>query len=449
MAVYTQARAYPRKSFFLEMFTRDISLEDPLLDMIDNAIDGLARNYDPEMFKQIGALTGQNEGAKHRIDVAYSKKRIAISDNCGGIPFEIARDDVFNFGHSLTFEPPVSKQLGIYGVGLKRAAFKMGRRIRIVSRAQTDGFYLDWDVDKWSKKDDRLEDWTVPIRKAGGTRATKSRGTKIVVERLRPEVISVLETPEFDGRLRQRIATTYTWFLGTKVTVTLNGRNVDPFKIPLASSQGLRPAMEMASLDSVDATLWAGVTERGLKGREERNAGWYVMCNGRVVVAADKSDLTGWGEGAMPQWHDKYRGFVGLAFFTSDDALALPWTTTKRGLHRESAAYMTCLNRMRAIARPVLQFLNQQYGQDPEPSAIARELAKEARATDFRAVPRESIRFTPILPPKQKKKNTVTVHLTIALSKIVTAKRLLENPELEARDVVLGALDAFIELKGS
>ncbi len=33
------AKAYPRKHFFFEMFTRDLSLEDCVLDLIDNSID--------------------------------------------------------------------------------------------------------------------------------------------------------------------------------------------------------------------------------------------------------------------------------------------------------------------------------------------------------------------------------------------------------------------------
>jgi hypothetical protein len=37
------ARAYPTKEFFIEMFTRDISLEDCILDLIDNSIDSLIR----------------------------------------------------------------------------------------------------------------------------------------------------------------------------------------------------------------------------------------------------------------------------------------------------------------------------------------------------------------------------------------------------------------------
>lgn len=443
------ARAYPRKSFFLEMFTRDISLEDAILDMIDNAIDGLARNYAPEMFEKISALKPAEVRGRHKIAVTYSQKRITVADNCGGIPYKTARDEVFNFGHPMGFEPPVKGQLGVYGVGLKRAAFKTGRRLRMVSRAEQDGFFLDWNIASWGKRDEKLEEWTIPIRKAAGMRPTASRGTKVVVEQLRPEVLTVLATPEFGERLWERIATTYTWFLNTYVTVTLNGRAVQPFPIPLGRSEALEPARDVLDVGGVEVKLWAGITERGLKGREERHAGWYVMCNGRVVVAADKSNLTGWGEGAAPQWHDKYRGFVGLVFFTSSNPLSLPWTTTKRGLHRESPAYVVALNRMRSLGRPVLQFLSKQYGEDPEPSTWARELAKNVRPADVRSLPRTAAKFEPSLSPKQKRGDTVTVRLTIPQATIRIARKHLGNPELEARDVVLKALDAFIEMKGS
>ncbi len=448
MTAGASARAYPRKAFFIEMFTRDISLEDAILDLIDNALDGLARNYAPEMFKKISTLELAEVRGQHRIDITYSSKRIAVADNCGGIPFKSARDDVFNFGHPRAFEPAIAGQLGIYGVGLKRAAFKMGRRLRMVSRAAEDGFSLDWDIESWGDHDDDLEDWTIPIRKVSAMRKTASRGTKIVIERLRSEVQAVLASPEFDGRLWERIASTYTWFLDTYLTVTVNGRRVPPSRIPIGRSDEVTPAMELVTIGGVQVNLWAGVTDRGLKGREERNAGWYVMCNGRVVVAADKTDLTGWGGGSAPQWHDKYRGFVGLAFFTSSDALALPWTTTKRGIHRESPAYVAVLNRMRALARPVLQFLSQQYGDEPEPSALARELAKSVRPTDIRSLPRIPAPFEVAIGPRPRTAGTVTVRLTIPETKIRIARKHLGNPELKPREVVLKSLDAYIEMKG-
>jgi hypothetical protein len=449
MTTSARARAYPRKSFFLEMFTRDISLEDAILDLIDNSLDGLARNYAPDMFEKISALEDADVKGEHWVAITYSSKRITVSDNCGGIPYKTAHDEVFNFGHDMNFEPDVKGQLGIYGIGLKRAAFKMGRRLRMVSRAAQDGFSLDWDIEAWGKRDETLEDWTIPIRKARGMRATASRGTKIVLERLRPEVQTVLATPEFSNRLWERIATTYTWFLDKYLTVTVNGKRVPPFSIPIGESEALRPAVELITLNGVRANLWAGITQRGLRGREEKNAGWYVMCNGRVIVAADKTDLTGWGEGAAPQWHDKFRGFVGLAFFTSEDALSLPWTTTKRGLHRESPAYTAALNRMRALGKPVLQFLSQQYSQDPEPSALARELAKDVKPADIRALSRVAAPFEAQVQKRRRQPDTVQVHLTIPQAKIRIARKHLGNPELAPREVVLKALDAYIDIKGN
>lgn len=444
----TTAKAYPRKSFFLEMFTRDLSLEDAILDLVDNAIDGVARNYAPHMFEAISSMQKAEVKGKHNIAITYSPQRITVTDNCGGIPFKTAIEDVFNFGHAVDFEPQIKGQLGIYGIGLKRAAFKMGHHLRMVSRTANDGFLVDWDIASWGKRDERLEDWTVPIRRVTGVRATAARGTKIVIQRLRPEILTVLQSPEFGDRLWERIATTYIWFLDTYVTVTVNGKQVQPLSPPLGRSENLELAVDKTSLNGVQVRLWAGITERGLKGREERRAGWYVMCNGRVVVAADKSELTGWGEGPAPQWHDKYRGFVGLVFFTSLDNLALPWTTTKRGIHRESAAYVATLNRMKALSRPVLQFLAKQYGPDPEPSRMARDLATNIKTADIHSLPQQSTAFKVPLPKKARTINTTTVRITLPDSKINTARKHLGDPELTARDVVLRVFDAFLDMKG-
>jgi len=43
------ANALPRKRFFLEMFTRDVSLQDCILDLIDNSIDGLIRSHNVDL----------------------------------------------------------------------------------------------------------------------------------------------------------------------------------------------------------------------------------------------------------------------------------------------------------------------------------------------------------------------------------------------------------------
>ena len=62
------ANAFPKKTFFIQMFKKDISLEDSILDLVDNSIDGLVRtehlnlsHISKWIFKKNGHLP-----AKHR-----------------------------------------------------------------------------------------------------------------------------------------------------------------------------------------------------------------------------------------------------------------------------------------------------------------------------------------------------------------------------------------------
>src|SRR5437773_3924646 len=98
------AKAYPLKHFFFEMFTMDLSLEDCVLDLIDNSIDGLvrARGIDVASTLLNGGVTSSRpaSGSLRRIEVSYSDKEFKIEDTCGGIDRKDALEDVFNFGHA-------------------------------------------------------------------------------------------------------------------------------------------------------------------------------------------------------------------------------------------------------------------------------------------------------------------------------------------------------------
>src|SRR6266403_5434952 len=98
------AKAYPRKHFFFEMFTRDISLEDCILDLIDNSIDGLIRKTKIDIPNVI--LNGSSKKKSKqsaplaKIKVSYSDEEFRIDDTCGGIDRKLAVEDIFNFGHA-------------------------------------------------------------------------------------------------------------------------------------------------------------------------------------------------------------------------------------------------------------------------------------------------------------------------------------------------------------
>lgn len=383
------ANAYPRKHFFLEMFTRDISLEDCVLDLIDNSIDGLIRSRGIDITSSLlagGALsTRSRSGSLPRIDVSYSDKEFKIEDTCGGIKRKDALGDVFNFGHAAG---DVGGALGVYGIGLKRAIFKIGNHFEMESKTANDGFSVDLDVKKWSENDDSLEDWRIPLAFTGGAPSEAKAGTKIRITSLRPEVAMRVNDGVLAQRLHSTIAQTYGLFLNRYLEVTLNGKLIEPFEIPIGSSDQVQAAHDEFEDGDVKVKLFASLAARDTRGQwPAEPAGWYALCNGRVVVAADKTDLTGWGVLGSPVWHaGKYRGFVGVVFFESSNALSLPWTTAKRGLNRESPVYQNARNRMKGVAKPILGFLDKMYSQDPPEDLFGRHIADQVKSTSLSAV---------------------------------------------------------------
>ena len=65
----------PTKKFFIEMITRDISIEDAIIDLLDNSIDG-ANRINPENYTDLW------------INLTINDKEFVIQDNCGGFSLE-------------------------------------------------------------------------------------------------------------------------------------------------------------------------------------------------------------------------------------------------------------------------------------------------------------------------------------------------------------------------
>ena len=63
-------------------------------------------------------------------------------------------------------------------------------------------------------------------------------------------------------------------------------------------------------------------------------AGWYVFCNGRALLFANRERLTGWGE-EVPRFHPQYRRFRGFVYLTGDSG-AMPWNTAKTDVDEDS-----------------------------------------------------------------------------------------------------------------
>lgn len=446
-----KANAYPRKHFFFEMFTRDISLEDCILDLIDNSIDGVIRRGAIDISASLldrSAPTNGNASGNNglpKIIVSYSSRQFEITDTCGGIPRSQAREDVFNFGHA---PGEVGGALGVYGIGLKRAIFKIGNHFEMVSKTATEGFSVDLDVRAWAAKDDSLSDWTIPLTYVDGASSESDAGTTIKITKLRPEVVMRLNDGILAQRLASTISQTYGLFIGRYVQISLNGKEIKPFQIPIGKSDEVSPAYDEYKDGQVRIKLFASLAARGANNEwPSERAGWYALCNGRIVAAADKTELTGWGTQNFPQFHDgKHRGFVGVALFESSNPLALPWTTTKRGLNRESPVYLQARNRMIGVARPIIKFLDGMYKPDAPEEARGRDIANQVTRTSLADIAaRAPSTFTVTTTTVRRPKTTIRVQYDAERSDVERVKKCTKRPSATASQVGKYTFDYFLK----
>ena len=146
----------PTKKFFIEMITRDISIEDAIIDLLDNSIDG-ANNINP------------NDYSGLEIELIDNSNEFSIRDNCGGFTLETAQKYAFRFGRP--DEAPISHNtVGRFGIGMKRSLFKMGKHFEVETQNQDNHFIVDVDVEEWSRKQQivldenrtprKIDDWS-------------------------------------------------------------------------------------------------------------------------------------------------------------------------------------------------------------------------------------------------------------------------------------------------
>jgi len=357
--------ASPEKSFFIYMITRDINLEDCILDLLDNSIDGAIRTRGPE---------ASLEGLSVRIE--FNESAFSIADNCGGIPLDVARHYAFHFGRPMEAEP-VGRGVGLYGVGMKRAVFKLGRKIEIVSSTATEGFRVDIDVSAWEQS----PHWNFPMEQL---RSPGPAGTTVRVREFNPAVAEEFRGRMFADELRQMVSRDYSMFLQRGLAVQVNRKTVPITVLQLLEGGKFKAAKLAYDDDDVHVELIAGMAAPPPESADESQGinvdpfGWFVLCNDRVVKAANKDEDTVWGVQGSTRWHNQYRGFLGIARFSSINPSLLPWTTTKRELDKTAAVYRRAVKRMKDLTDQWVRYTRRRK-RAPD-KARAAERAAEPKA---------------------------------------------------------------------
>jgi len=387
--VIEQAKASPTKAFFVEMLVKDINLDSAILDLIDNCMDG-ARG-----------LRGDGPYNDLSVKIRVSPDEFVIEDNCGGIDVNVARNYAFRFGRD-TATKPLEKSSGVFGVGMKRAIFKIGQDVYIRSTTKSHSFEIRLNIPDWQENDDP-NSWFFPmtVNELASAPSDNELGTLIKITSLCANVRTQFDLPYFGAQLRRVIGSRHERYINQGVTIQVNGATIPGTTVRFAHfGQELIPAYESAQLDGVSMALYAGVGEP-----KRLEAGWYIYCNGRMIVEHDQTELTGWGESvekAIPRMHYQFARFRGCVYFDSEDSSKLPWNTTKDGIDVTTDVYRSAKSIMISHTRTVIDFLNKVDKEldEPEDKRILTDILNRATYQSPLLVPKAPKFTYKAVPPK-------------------------------------------------
>jgi hypothetical protein len=443
------AIAIPTKQFFVSMLTRDISLADAILDLVDNCLDGALRF----------AENGEVDYSQHFVKITLDQDFFLIEDNCGGIPREIAINYAFKMGREPDDRRDSDNEtIGMYGVGMKRAIFKMGREAKVRTLNVDDAFEVpissDWlDNTEWDP---------LPIIDAEDATRLAEAGTYIRVSSLYPGVSRHFTNDAFKNEVRTAISEHFTMFLQRGLQISVNESPIEAVHVEvLVSDQpgGPAPYVFQNVIDGVTVSITVGLnTGRGFapdeddspefeRDRSAATAGWTVFCNDRAVIVGDKSRLTGWGDG-IPLYHYQFSIITGIIEFRSKHADKLPVTTTKRALDTSSDVWLQALVKMKEGMRVWISYTNAwknhprsdqtQFWESAKPLALRKTIELVSQRDGVKKVG-DGIEFNP------QKRNV----LPLPETKRPSSRRIVfSRPMEEIRAISKALFDSYDERPG-
>lgn len=426
----------PTKSFFVDWLTRDITLTDCILDLIDNSLQSEIAKDRTDVSKLLLEEGGPAAGLRTSVAVKLSKTEFEVKDTSAGITSNDARTYVFRFG--ATEGSSGSAGLGVYGIGMKRAMFKIGKDIKISSSTTEETFHVTIDAVKW-KGDDTNWDFAFDSPGPSANPDPNATGTTLRINKLNDGVGDFFGQVGFIEDLRTRISSTYSLFLRAGVSISVNDVLVPCELPPIASSEEIRPSRYSEKNGPVDILVISGLSGAAA---ESQGGGWYIFCNGRMILGPDRSWRTGWGTD-LPQFHPKYNDFVGYVYFRSVEPSSLPWTTTKEDIVFESSLYKRAYQEILVQSRPIISFLNKAYRGVPEESAEIRSIKGSAQSVTVLQVPKTNSSFT---VPSQRPTPDDLMYILYQRKRadLDRVRRRLKKPKLSAKRIGEETFDYFI-----
>jgi DNA mismatch endonuclease Vsr len=240
-----------------------------------------------------------------------------------------------------------SMGIGIFGLGLNRALFKLGKVSHLTTDTGKQRAELILNTEDYLKSDD----WNLP---AAEFMSSGKAGTLIEITRLPEDIASIFADGDWVEEYRADVGRRYGRFIQKGLVIEINGVVVPDGEVLIRKDSPFPEEYKFYKKDDVTIHIRSGQHndhrfsaeadyDKARNARLTDQFGWTVLCNDRAVVVSDKTLKTGWDT----RFHTEFYGFVGVVSFDADDPAKLPWDTTKFDIDMNNHVYQTALVTMR------------------------------------------------------------------------------------------------------
>ena len=334
----------PTKAAVVESLTGDATIVECVLDLIDNSIDGARSTlFRDEKASPVDGLPESYAG--YSVDIKISGQRFSLSDDCGGISVETLAQTALRFGQPSQHELGI----GLYGIGLNRAIFRLGRKSVLKTDDGHQQSELTIDVDEYLKS----EEWNLTAQRRP---SRGGNGSSVEVTRLGPDSSKLFGDDVWVETLRSSIGEHYAHYIQKGFGIAVNGKLIvarpvrirenGPFpekyktlRTPGGVSVHIRCGQHLLHRFSVEKPEYNAESNKRLTSE----FGWTVTCNDRSILVHDTGYRTGWDT----KFHSEFYGFCGEVQFISRSPALLPWDTTKSDVELHNEAYQLALVAMK------------------------------------------------------------------------------------------------------
>jgi hypothetical protein len=333
--------------YLVNMLTRDVTTLESVFDLIDNALDA-ARDFrlNATSAVELDSYGLPKSYADFHVKLTFTETSILISDNCAGITEDVLRNRTFVIG-SMSQHP---FGIGYFGIGLKRALFRLGEKYRLETDTGSFAAFADFDYDVIGAADASF---------TATTKATTGKPSTVIrIDRLREGVAHEIGQSDFVENLSTELSRRYGIFIGKGYGIFVNDSPVPAFGPGIRQKGPVRPRSKSLNFDgSVQIYIDSGMHEDYRRSNEKRTGrvknsaltdqfGWYFVCNDRIVQVAAREPALGW----TARWHQEYYGFVGWVRFVAKDAKDLPWNTKKTAIDPTMPAFREIATQLQDFA---------------------------------------------------------------------------------------------------